>query len=460
MAPRIAVIAYHFYPSQEVGAKRMNALAASLRDRGTDLVIYSAFEGLNEWSERAPSQLRGYDLREVPNRTSRLLGLLVRAKKILQKARPQLTDSAGAEGIVKPSALGLHDKPSWLHRLFFNVLYVIDNKKGWSRRCARLLVATSKSKLPAIIIVSGPPMSSLIAAVVAGRRLRIPVILDLRDPIYGEDRQTLAGHGVPIQWGRRMLERLIVPSAASVTTTSPTLQERLRTRYPTMRHRVTCIYNGYDGELCPKKERTDNRLVMVYAGSLYMNRNPFPFLEILEDVLLRPDVNIERINVIFAGDCQQYGGVSLTAWLANRRCANVVQLHTRLNSEELGRLYHRATLLLNFAEGQPMQIPAKTFELLSLGREILAFCEPTSDTASVLRNLEGVACVSSDDREGLRSAILDIYHRHVVQGVLNAPSPEAVSSYSRAAQNRRFLEVVNATTTGDWAQEAQARKRY
>jgi hypothetical protein len=112
--------------------------------------------------------------------------------------------------------------------------------------------------------------------------------------------------------------------------------------------------------------------------------------------------------VIFAGDCQQYGGVSLTAWLANRRCANVVQLHTRLNSEELGRLYHRATLLLNFAEGQPMQIPAKTFELLSLGREILAFCEPTSDTACVLRNLEGVACVSSDDRDGLHSAILDI----------------------------------------------------
>jgi hypothetical protein len=110
----------------------------------------------------------------------------------------------------------------------------------------------------------------------------------------------------------------------------------------------------------------------------------------------------------------------------------------------LAALYETATLLLNFAEGQKMQVPAKTFELLALGREVLMLCEADSDTATVVNGVGGVSCISTDDREAIKSFLDDVYRRHVTQGMLRSPSFDAITSLSRASQNRKFLDALDA----------------
>jgi hypothetical protein len=79
----------------------------------------------------------------------------------------------------------------------------------------------------------------------------------------------------------------------------------------------------------------------------------------------------------------------------------VLSIHRRLNSTELGRLYERATLLLNLAEAQHVQVPAKTFELLALGGEQVFPCEPDSDPASLVQGIAGISGVSSKDLDVL-----------------------------------------------------------
>jgi hypothetical protein len=93
-----------------------------------------------------------------------------------------------------------------------------------------------------------------------------------------------------------------------------------------------------------------------------------------------------------------------------------------------------------------MQIPAKTFELLIAGRELLFFCENDSDTARVAKQLHGIKVASGDPTE-LRDILSDLYDRHVRQGTSELPGQDKVANFSREIQNAAFLEVLCRATT-------------
>jgi Glycosyl transferase 4-like domain len=437
----IMLVAYHFYPSPEVGAKRMTALAAGLLAAGQSVVVVSAFEGLEELPAD-DRQLDGYVLRHIPYQPSAALELLVRIKSALKgflgtQSKAKSIQVAEYGGVAEPER-----QRSIAYRSIFNVLHVIDDKKSWSLRAAQAVARDASNKPIGAIVASGPPMSCVAAAVFAGRRGRIPVVADLRDPICGELGADFSVSGVPVQWGRRMLERYIVKRAAAVTTTSPTLCDRLRQRYPAQAGRITCIYNGFDKSPWAVRAGTGNQLVVVYAGELYLNRDPFPFLEEMDKFLQGGYADDSKINLIFAGECESYRGISLRHWLNGRSVGRIVSIRPRLGPADLAALYKEATLLLSFAEGQKMQVPAKTFELLALGREVLMLCESDSDTAKVVRGIDGVSCMSAKNRSAIQTWLGDLYRRHVSEGTLRAPSCDAIAAFSRMSQNRKFLDVI------------------
>ena len=454
MQPNAAtiVVAYHFYPSPEVGAKRMSALADHLRRNGQLVTVVSAFEGLESLDQDDVrwEQLRRYQLIRIPIVRSRSLAFLVRMKSRLRRLRS--TASPGSRS-AEPGTLAKVGNPEVarsrsLRRLLFDILHVIDDKKRWSLHAMRKIMSAQEVPRTGVMIVSGPPMSTLLGAVLAARRLGIPIVVDLRDPICIQTAKGTPDHGFQAQWGRRALERYVLRRATFVTTTSPSLRKRLQITYPEVGDRISCIYNGFDEEPLPERSSTGNRLVVVYAGALYINRNPFPFLESVGHLLTQDDVDASRVEILFAGECDQYRGISLRRWLADRPWGDAVKIYPRLDSRDLMQLYERATLLLNFAEGQRTQVPAKTFELLALGRELLVLCEPDSDTAALVQGITGVSCAQSGDEVALRRLLLDVYQRHVVQGTLRAPLLREISQYSRAAQNERFVAVLDKIRRG------------
>ena len=438
---RIIVLAYHFFPSSEVGARRMSALAHQLKVNGQPVTVVSAFERLESLArdDVGANQLRDYDLIRVPVRAARALRFLVRMKTLLRQA---VLPSSVAPAAGSESATSGDGARASLRRLVLGIVYLLDDKKRWSLEAALRLMRARRVGRGAVMIVSAPPLSPLLAAIVTGRWLRVPVIVDLRDPIFLRTEQGTADNRFFSQWGRRALERYVSRRAAHITTTSPSLHRLLRASYPQIADRISCIYNGFDDDPLPPRAGTGNRLVILYAGALYLNRNPFPFLEAVDDLLAQAGVDARRVELHFAGECEQYRGVALRGWLAGRTWSDAVSIHPRLEPAELGKLYDRATLLLNFAEGQRMQVPAKTFELLARGRELLVLCEPESDTGSIVRGMTGVSCVQSSDPIALGALLADIYRRHVVDGTLRAPLASEISRYSRSAQNERFMRVI------------------
>jgi hypothetical protein len=295
-------------------------------------------------------------------------------------------------------------------------------------------------------------MSVLIGAERAARKLGAPLIVDLRDPwtgYPGEDARALRTRV------SAALEARTLTSAAKIVCTTPGLAAGLAKRFPHFRERLHVITNGYDHAPRQLPNDTGHRLGILFAGEIYANRDPFPFLAAVDRLVNRPEVNRERITVKLVGRCESFRGQSLARWMEGKRCREVVQILPPVAPQAVPDLVAEATVLLNLAHHQMLQVPAKTFEHLVSGRELLILCEAESDTAGVVRGIPGVVQVDPDDAAAVDAALLDLYERHVGGGKLTAPGGEALESFSRASLNARYADLLRAACPRlDWRRGA------
>ena len=273
-------------------------------------------------------------------------------------------------------------------------------------------------------------------------------VADLRDPwsdqVAGDDSTRGDMPGL-----LRMLERWVVRGAAAVTSTGSTVAAVLSDRYTEAGKKIHVIRNGYDGRAVPVQRQTGGRLAILFAGELYVGRDPFPFLGALEALLSRPGVDSSRIRVTFMGKVESYAGQPLSSWLQGKRAASVVTILPPQSAEVVRTATLDATLLLNLAQGQRLSVPAKTYEHLACGREILILCEPDCETAQMMSGILGVSQADPSDSQALDRVMLDLYNRHVVAGGLEAPSEIQIAKFSREWANRQFQDLFTQIENRD-----------
>jgi hypothetical protein len=332
---------------------------------------------------------------------------------------------------------------SGIRRIFFQVVYFVDQHKRWGWRAAREAVRVGKQFDARLVLSSSPPFTTLLTGRWVASRLGIPHIADFRDP--WTDAFALARPSQRVELRLlRFLEGWALRPVAAITSTTLTVAELLAARYPTVRHKLHVVRNGYEGEVPTANPDTGGRLAILFAGELYIGRNPFPFLATLEALLARPDVDPTRISATFMGSVAHYNGQSLASWIEAKRCATVVKILPQSPQHEVTKAVAESTLLLNLSQEQPLSIPAKTFEHFASAREILLLCENDSETASLVAGMPGVNQVDQRDVQALEKVLLDIYRRHVVQCRMTVPTKNDVLKFSRAAANERFWKVITS----------------
>lgn len=373
-------------------------------------------------------------------RPQRLIDALVTLKRRFATKRKAEPDNRTSGG--RPA--GTHRPAQWpdkLRELFFRLAYFVDGSKKWSWRASRAAVRACRKYDVRLIIASGPPHSALLAGARAGRKLGIPYVADLRDPWSDATASVHPSRRIELRL-LRVLERQVMQGAAAVTSTTAAVAALLAERYATVRGRVQVIRNGYDGKVAPQLSHTAGRLSMLFAGELYFGRDPFPLLAGIEWLLARPEVDAARVEVTFMGKVEEYSGQSLQDWMHGKRCAAIVRLLPSQSSQALAEAVARSTVLLNLAQQQPLSVPAKTYEQIACGREILLICEDGSETARVVAGVTGVTQVDPADFRALTHALLDLYTRHVVMGNLTAPAEAEVAQFSRARANELFYALL------------------
>jgi hypothetical protein len=329
---------------------------------------------------------------------------------------------------------------------------VVDYHKKWTRKAYRQARLAVRGERVLAVVASGPPFSGVWAAYVLAKRVGAPLIVDFRDPCFFG--WTFEG---PMRYINRnlarLIERRVMAASTAVLCASPGIGDLLRRGYPDAAAKIHEVINGFDATQPRRRAATGGNLSILFAGALYMNRDPFPFLEALDRLLADPRVDAAHIQVDFVGGCSDFGGMSLAGWLKGRRAAAVVRLTPSVPEPELKPFMERATTLLNLAQAQPRQIPAKTFEHLASGSEVIAICEKDSDTGRILEGIPGVHRIDPDDALALDATLRDLYRRHVLDGQISAPPEAAIRGFSREAQTDLFLSIFRSAVVAQPAPE-------
>ena len=348
----------------------------------------------------------------------------------------------GAQGSTRRSGFAK------IRDAYFGYVYFIDGYKRWAWRAARAAIRAGSQNRVTLILASGPPHSTLIAGAFAARMLRVPFVADLRDPWSDDVNGALHRRGCE----RKLLssiEHAVLASASAITSTGATLAGLLAARNETLRGRLHLIRNGYDGAVCRPATGTNGRLSILFAGELYVGRDPFPFLHALEWLLGQPGVDSSRVQVTFMGKADAYDGKKLSEFLKGTRSVSVVKVIPPQSQAAVATAVEQSTVLLNLAQGQRLSVPAKTFEHLASGRENLLICEDDCETARLVVGIAGVNQVDPKDFPRLTATFLSLYNRHVLLGKLTSPDAAEIVRFSRESSNDEFLKLLSLVSS-DW----------
>lgn len=451
MTKRILIVSHYFYPHAAVGAKRMSELARCLCHEGHEVVVVSAdsarYRTDPDLALDLPN-LRRIGVPQPPKLTPAVLDQVKRMRARLLRAR-----AGAATAAAVGAGASLANESLWQRckRFYHSLEWLVDDNKLWAGLVAARLTSSAFGKPFDVVISSGPPMSAHLAVLLARPVLRGRWIMDLRDPWSDQDHWRPEIHSRLSRSVNRWLERRAVASADAIAVTTLGYAQVLRQRYPAKQDLIQLILNGFEGgvEASPPPH---GRLDLLYAGSLYYNRDPFPLLRAILKLVSRPDVDRGRVSFRLFGHCGSWGGVRLPDWIAQHGLDDCVSVHPAVPAAAIRRLMAQSNVLVNFAQGQPMQIPAKMFEYIAARRDMLLLTEADSDSAWLGRQAGCAQIVPSGDQAAADAAVAALYDKYVRSPQRVDFDVSRLTRYSRETQNARFLDLL----TGELVVEQEA----
>ena len=287
-----------------------------------------------------------------------------------------------------------------------------------------------------VVVSSGPPHYVHVAASRVAARHRLPHVVDLRDPWGRAEPLGLVARLLPDRQLRHH-ERRTLESAALIITNTTAAERALAERFPKLRDRIRCIPNGSDVE--PESAESiprPTRFQIAHSGSLYLDRDPRPFLRavgrVRSDLALGPD----DLRVVFMGTPARVAGRPLTELAAEAGLEGMFEERPPGTRDEARQLLRESSMAVAFQGETRTQVPAKVFEYVAFPVWLLALVGAESATADLLAESDAIV-LDIDDESGTRRAI-----EHCVQRFRAGESARPVGwdgRFSRARQAERLI---------------------
>jgi glycosyltransferase involved in cell wall biosynthesis len=436
---RILFFVQHFYPSREIGARRPSELAKYLIAQGHQVDVLCA-STTDPWNEAQRASFASCNITQVAVPSKVLPRFLKAFKQLKSKLKPA---RAAAPGSPSPQPIETAGRPAsvgTIKRWYFSLEALYSGLKLWSLAC----IGPAWTKLGQgkydIVITSCPPMNTALVARLmrALGRGRFRWVIDLRDPfISPPNSYSTSGLRLALD---RWAERACMRNCDVITVTTPGLSDDVKSRFPEAVDKIRVIYNGYDGEpnflpgLPP-----GNTVRLLSAGTIYFRRDPRPLLDALQ-IALGKGLPANAFHLTFLGSCESPTRETLLQWIEQRNLSNAVELHPVVPPQEVERFLQQAHVLVNFAQDQGIMVPAKTYEYIASGREVLTITEPDSETARIVARA-GCGPATLPEPGAMAGILEDFYRRYVVHAQPYRADLEAARGFSRARQNLEMLKI-------------------
>jgi len=411
----ILLFSYHFPPSNAAGAHRWKLLCDEGAKRGWhfDVIccetpgIFASVAGIERYS--VP-----YRAHWLERARQTLLTLLQVARARFRTAMPTSSngnigaaDSVGSEAVVLK-----HQLPSALSRIglkrSFNTLFYYIPGLRWKQAAQRVGLQLSRFRAYDAVICSSPPhLTSLAAAVVAKRR-KLPLILDFRDPWSAMD-VLQPDYASPFFYRLAdFLEERAVRHASLLVMNTEEAREATQPRHPGTE--IVVVRNGSapTSPACEVSRR--DRFEMLFAGAIYLDRDPRPLLQAIRDFAQAEGVTSKEFQMRFVGNVSHFGDVSLTQYTEALGISDLVSIEAPVARKELGAMQQRAAVLVNLPQSARLCIPSKLYEYFEHPSWILALEERGTASHRLLVEANAVVCAPGDVA-AIATAIASLYRR-------------------------------------------------
>lgn len=408
---RLLLLSFHFPPGQAAGALRWQKFAGVFAEAGWELDVVTADPaGLPQGADPSrmsdlPPGVRVFAAAAPRPVVERVEHALWRARRtigraVAARAEQAATPAAGggasgprpSESLSRSQSLARVGLNRAMLRRAFLALTQYARDRAWSGAALAAARRARAGQPYAAVISCGPPHMAHVAGRRLARELRVPFVMDLRDP-WSLVERVPEDLGSPLWYFlARRHERQCVRAAALVVMNSDPARDAMREEYPDAAGRIIGVMNGWD-EPPPGPPPADRPFTIAYGGSVYLDRDPETLFAAVAALVAERSLTPGLLRVLFVG-----GGQASLRDIADRfGIGAFLQLVPPLPWREAMNLLSEAHVLVSLAQDSHLAIPSKLFDYMALPGAVLAFADPSSATARMLAGT-GAAVVPPRDR--------------------------------------------------------------
>lgn len=400
---RVLVVSYHFGMASATGGFRWHALAEGLEARGWQVHVLTAAPA-QENEKSGPTGDPGPHVITVPATEGvPLFRKLLDRQSHTSDSAPQApgpsapvsADSGGAP----PAEVGLMRR---VRTMIGRTLHRIDSLAAdwrWMRDASRVARSAMVEHRYSVVVVSAPPMMSLLVGRGVATAHRVPFVADYRDPWFfgaGTLRMKLDPAG---RFLASRLDRLVQGSATVVVHNTGRARQAVESELSSINVRRTVIMNGYDGQL-PDVRPDPDCFRVLYGGWIHPYMDPRPLLRGLGRLRRQVQPAPGTFQVEFLGSPREFDGVPLLDLANSAGLEGCVKQTERLpRAEAIARQQHASVLTaLDYPHGNAVVM--KFFDYAQMYGTMLLLGQPKSALAEAAHRI-GVPVIDPADDESI-----------------------------------------------------------
>lgn len=307
-----------------------------------------------------------------------------------------------------------------------------------------------RKEAPELIWSTYPLATTHLIGGMLAQRFNLPWVADFRDPMIVSD--TYPEDSLE-RWAKQRIEAFTMRHAAYCVFTTTNAAELHKSRYPDAAHKCIVLPNGFDSgafeRIRPDRHGIpEDTLLLLHSGIIYpKERDPSSFFAAISQLIRNGKISQDKIAIRFRGS-QNDSQIAQAA-----RCfglEKIVELMPPISYAEAISEMAGADILLVFQGSQfNTQVPAKIYEYLRTGTQVLGIVDPMGNTAAELLKFNGALLADINRIDDIVQVLTNtLIHPHAESEKVNllATNLEKLAPFTRENQTKQLAKLFQETS--------------
>ncbi|MCA9407276.1 MAG: glycosyltransferase [Candidatus Omnitrophica bacterium] len=400
---KVLVVSYLYYPSTEVGARRIYNLRKFLKDEEIDVTILTVdFTRYAELDESL--DYHGEKVFRTPS-----FGPVKVTKRVMNES----------------FAVGFTRRAAYLLKRLCSQILFPDEYIGWRPFAVAKGIRLHKEEKFDYVLATGRPWSDFIIGRAIARKCKIPIILDYRDPWTADENIFFPSAFIKkiSHWYEQRLVRYVDKIIVNTEAVKELFLKHFRHN---LEGKIFVVTNGYDPQTAEHLEKASvdrgdhtgqGMCRLIHTGSFFESRSLETLIQAMrqlhEEKVIHPD-NFEILSYgpLLGKDKRLLQQFNLTAF---------VKEHSFIPYfDSLKMLCKSSMNLLIVGNGHGSMIPAKLFDYLLARRPIFCVGPEISEAGKIIKAHDYGFYARINDPKDIAVRLRDAIHLYR-QGKMQEP---------------------------------------